>query len=177
MDKSKHEEEMVAWVDENENLIKVIPRTLANSDPKYLHREVAALVYDSKGRVLLQQRAKTKRVKPSVWTVTVAVHVTFGDSLDDTIDRETREEVGLTISKWAYLFREDVREWTEHHFCHWYLGKYTKGKVIVEPTEVDAYEWIGEDEYQEFKNNNDVDGRTDMMLKRFWSGEWDDLLQ
>jgi isopentenyldiphosphate isomerase len=59
--------ELVAWVDDDENLIQVIPRTLANSDPKYLHREIAAIVYDNKRRILLQQRSFYPKLV-GVWT-------------------------------------------------------------------------------------------------------------
>ena len=48
-------DEMVAWVDENEKLIQVIPLKTANSDPKYLHVEIAGIIYDDLRRVLLQK--------------------------------------------------------------------------------------------------------------------------
>ena len=56
------DEELVAWVDENENIIKAIPISLANSDPKYLHQEIAGIIYDNQRRVLLQQRSLSKKV-------------------------------------------------------------------------------------------------------------------
>ena len=68
------DEEMVAWVDDDEKVIKIIPRTLANSDPKYLHREIAAIVYDENKRILLQQRSfesgsDRHRGRPRNWAI------------------------------------------------------------------------------------------------------------
>lgn len=170
-------EEMVAWVDDDEKLIKVIPRVLANSDPKYLHREIAGLIYDGDRRVLLQQRARTKRVLPGIWTVTVAGHVTYGDTLDATFAKELKEEMNLSIKKPVYLFREKVREWTETHFCHWYAGQYTGGQIKIEPTEVSAYAWVDKKGFPDFVNENTVHPRTIRILERFWSGEWNDILK
>lgn len=170
-------DEMVAWVNENENLIKPIPLELANSDPQYLHQEIAGIVYDQDRRILLQQRALTKKVFPGVWTVTVAGHVTYGDSIEETFHKELQEEMGIDTPNPAYLFREDVRQATEHHYCHWYLGKYQGDKIKLQAEEVADYAWAGETDYANFAKQNIINTRTAQMLRRFWSGEWDNLLQ
>ncbi len=170
------DEEQLAWVDEDEKLIKVIPYSLANSDPKYLHQEIAGIVYDTRHRVLLQQRALSKRVYPGVWTVTVAGHVTYGDTLEQTYHKELQEEMGIVTPHFVYLFRENVRQATEHHYCHWYLGLYERGKITIQPEEVAAYAWVGQQDYLKFSQANTINLRTGKMLSRFWSGEWDKLL-
>jgi isopentenyl-diphosphate delta-isomerase len=176
MNPKSDQPEQVAWIDQDEKLIKPIPLTLANSDPKYLHQEIAGLVYDDHHQLLLQQRALTKRVFPGIWTVTVAGHVTYGDSLVDTFHKELGEEMGIKVENPIYLFREDVRQATEHHYCHWYLGKYQGESVIVQPEEVAAYAWVSQSAYPRFANENRINERTNIMLDRFWSGEWDKML-
>lgn len=171
------DEELVSWVDDDEKVIEVIPRTLANSDPKYLHREIAAIVYDKKKRILLQQRSFTKKVGPGVWTVTVAGHVTYGDSLELTVQKELQEEMGITIPKFIYLFRERVSMPNETHFCHWFIGQYDGGDIIIEPTEVEAYKWVTEQEFAQFVATQTVSDRTITLAKRFWAGEWDKILR
>lgn len=171
------DEELVAWVDENEQFIKAIPISLANSDPKYLHSEIAGLIFDQDRRVLLQQRSFTKKVGPGVWTVTVAGHVTYGDTLELTVQKELQEEMGITIPKFVYLFREKVSQSNETHFCHWFIGQYDGGDIIIEPTEVEAYKWVSESEFVDFTQHNKVSDRTISMCKRFWAGEWDSLIK
>lgn len=172
-----NDEELVAWVDDDENVIEVIPRTLANSDPKYLHREIAAIIYDEQKRVLLQQRSFSKKVGPGVWTVTVAGHVTYGDSLELTVEKELKEEMGITIPKFIYLFREKVSQSNETHYCHWFIGRYDGGAIVIEPTEVESYKWLTEAEFADFIASQTVSDRTVTMCQRLWAGEWDDLLK
>lgn len=171
------DEELVAWVDENEQFIKAIPISLANSDPKYLHREIAAIVYDKKRRILLQQRSFTKKVDPGIWTVTVAGHVTYDDTLETTVNKELKEEMGITVPKFIYLFREKVFKPTETHFCHWFIGQYDGGEIVIEPTEVESYKWVTEQEFPDFVATEKVSDLTISMVKRFWAGEWDNLLK
>lgn len=169
--------ELVAWVDENEKLIKPIPLKVANGDPKYLHQEIAGLIYDDQRKLLLQQRAFTKKVFPGIWTVTVAGHVTYGDSIEKTFHKELKEEMGIEVNNPLYLFREDVHQATEHHYCHWYLGKYQGDQIVLQEEEVAAFAWVSEADFEQFSLQNQVNQRTIDMLNRFWAGEWNNLLK
>ena len=55
------DDELLDLVDENDNIIGEVLKSHANSDPKLIHREAAIAVFNTKGEVLLQQRALTKR--------------------------------------------------------------------------------------------------------------------
>lgn len=171
------DEELVAWVDENENFIKAIPISLANSDPKYLHQEIAGIIYDNQRRVLLQQRSLSKKVSPGLWTVTVAGHVTFDDTLVSTFHKELKEEMGLTTTQSIYLFKEKVYMANETHFCHWFLARYSGEEIVIDPSEVAAFEWVAAQDFPSFVNRNRVSDRTIKMVNRFWAGEWDNLLK
>lgn len=169
-------EELVMWVDLNENLLKPIPISLANSDPKYLHVEIAVLVVDNQRRVLLQKRSRKKKVLPGVWTIAAAGHVTYGATNEETAYRELKEETGITDIKLKYLFRELVTMPNERHFCHWYIGKTHQSNIIIQESEVDDYSWVAEHEYVDFSLDKDISPRTDKMIKRFWSGEWEAIV-
>ncbi len=169
--------EMVAWVDRNETLIQVIPRTLANSDPKYLHVEIADLIVDNNRSVLLQLRSHTKKVNPSLWVTTAAGHVTYGDSIEKTAHKELVEEMGFDVPRLVHLFRERVAMPSETHYCHWFLGKSSGAKIAIDPGEVDEYAWVTEADFTKFSATHTVADRTTRVLRRFWSGEWDKLLK
>ncbi len=171
------DEELVAWVDEDEKLIKVIPKSLANSDPKYLHSEIVVLVVDAQRRVLLQQRAKTKPVHPGLWTVAAAGHVTYGDTFLATAHRELKEEMGIECKELIHLFREKVLLLNETHFFHWFLGLYQGDPIVIQTDEVDEYIWIGQSEYDDFSDTHKVSPYTNKVIQRYWAGEWDHLLK
>lgn len=165
------DEEVVAWVDESENFIEAVPLSVANSNPKYLHQEIAIFVYDQNRRVLLQQRSDTKKIKPGIWTVTAAGHVTYGDTLEETVKKELMEEMGISIGKPIYLFREHVLLPNESHYCHWFSGLYCGGKVVIDPKEVKDFRWISPEEFSDFKSREIVSDRTAKIIISFWENK------
>jgi isopentenyldiphosphate isomerase len=170
-------EELVTLVDEKENPLGPIQISLANSNPQYLHLEVAVIIVDDKRRVLLQKRSATKKVAPSVWTVAAAGHVTWGDSADATANKELVEEIKLVVSNLVYMFSEKVDLKNESHIVRWYIGKYKSGEIVIQPREVDDFLWITSDNIDEFAKTNNVSKRTIAISKRYWAGEWDHLLK
>jgi isopentenyl-diphosphate delta-isomerase len=61
------------------------------------HRAVHIWIYNSKGEVLLQKRAKNKIFLPGLWDVSAAGHVSAGQSYDEAAVREIQEELGVKV--------------------------------------------------------------------------------
>lgn len=70
------------------------------------HRTVHAWFLNPKGQILLQKRSKYKEAHPGLWDISVAGHVSAGQTSVEAAKRETREEIGLTLpdSAYKYLF-------------------------------------------------------------------------
>jgi len=64
----------------------------------YYHASVHIWFYTKKGEILIQKRKENKDTFPSLWDVSVAGHITFGESPLLAAIRETKEEIGLTIN-------------------------------------------------------------------------------
>jgi isopentenyldiphosphate isomerase len=62
------------------------------------HRSAHVWIVASDRRVLLQRRALVKDTWPGLWDISVAGHVTAGESAIDAAIRETFEEIGLMIA-------------------------------------------------------------------------------
>jgi len=60
------------------------------------HRAFTCLVYDTEGRILLAQRAPTKRLWDAHWDGTVASHPVEGQSQKDATEQRLEEELGIT---------------------------------------------------------------------------------
>ena len=58
---------------------------------------VHVFIFDRTGFVLLQKRSMRKDTAPGRWDTSVGGHVDFGESLQDAVVREAREELGLHI--------------------------------------------------------------------------------
>jgi 8-oxo-dGTP diphosphatase len=65
-------------------------------------RTVGALFIDSDGKVLLGLRSPSKKAWPLHWD-SIGGHVEDGESLDDALVREAREEVGVTPSEFRLI--------------------------------------------------------------------------
>ena len=62
------------------------------------HPTIHVWFYTSDQRLLLQQRGKSKKSFPLLWDVSVAGHVSAGESIIEAAIRETEEEIGLSIN-------------------------------------------------------------------------------
>ena len=63
-----------------------------------LHRAVAVLVVRSNGELLLQQRSRSDRWQPGLWTLSSTGHVKAGEAYDAAAARELSEELGISAN-------------------------------------------------------------------------------
>ena len=75
-------------------------RTAERSGPKNpgeLRLVVHVCVFDSQGRLLIQQRAKKKYVWPELWDVSIGGGVDAGETSRQGAEREFQEELGYRL--------------------------------------------------------------------------------
>lgn len=87
-------------VDENGNMIGSMSRAEAHSGTKRLHPVVHLHVFNSKGELYLQHRAKWKEVQPDRWDTATGGHVDLGESVEESLAREVYEEIGIAPDKY-----------------------------------------------------------------------------
>ena len=63
------------------------------------HRATHICIYNSKGEILLQLRAKDKEIYPNTWDISVAGHVSASEEPIISGLREIKEEIGLSVNK------------------------------------------------------------------------------
>ena len=61
------------------------------------HRAVYGFIFNKKGDVLLQKRAKTKKIWPDLWDITAGGHVLAGEFGEQALQREIKEELNYDI--------------------------------------------------------------------------------
>jgi isopentenyl-diphosphate delta-isomerase len=175
-------EELLDLVNEADEVIGVVKRGEANQDPKLLHREVAVIIYDDKGRVLFQQRSKRKLVNPGIWTESCAGHVPKGMSPKVAAHRELKEELGFD-TKLEFVEKSLARRPNETHLTYWFIGKFPRGaKVETEPAEVEQVRFLSERDLEKLVNSGEkydpvkYGGHPKDMIKEFWRGKLSELV-
>jgi len=91
-----------------------------------LHRAFSVFIFNSKGELLLQQRAAGKYHSGGLWTNTCCSHPRFGEELNEAIPRRLEEEMGMNcptqfIFNFVYETKFD-NGLIEHEFDHVYYG-------------------------------------------------------
>lgn len=75
---------------------QTLPKSAVHNK-ELLHGSVFIWIYNKKGEVLLQLRSKDKKSFPGVWDVSVAGHISAGDTPLEAAVREIKEEIGVDI--------------------------------------------------------------------------------
>jgi isopentenyl-diphosphate delta-isomerase len=91
-----------------------------------LHRAFSVFIFNSKGELLLQQRADTKYHSGGLWTNTCCSHPLPGESLQDAVARKLKQEMGLSIStdySFSFIYKATLdNKLTEHELDHVFIG-------------------------------------------------------
>lgn len=107
-----------------------------------LHRAFSVFVFNSKGELLLQQRAYSKYHSGGLWTNTCCSHPRAGEAVSLAAHRRLQEEMGFetTLKKvFDFIYQAPFSNGlTEHEFDHVFVGYYD-GKIAPDSDEVASY--------------------------------------
>ena len=107
-----------------------------------LHRAFSIFIFNAKGEMLLQQRAKGKYHSAGLWTNACCSHPLPGELTQKAVTRRLQEELGFVtplekIFDFIYQATFD-NGLTENEFDHVYVGNY-EGIIKPDPNEVSDY--------------------------------------
>ena len=91
-----NQEEIFPIVDEEGRVIGSATRGECHSGSHLLHPVVHLHVFNSQGNIYLQRRPEWKDIQPGKWDTAVGGHIDYGETPDDALRREVREELGIT---------------------------------------------------------------------------------
>lgn len=98
-----HNEEIFPIVDENGTVIGNATRGECHNGSRLLHPVVHLHVFNSKGEIYLQKRPEWKDIQPGKWDTAVGGHIDFGETPEEALLREVREELGITNFSPVYV--------------------------------------------------------------------------
>lgn len=110
-----------------------------------LHRAFSILIFNKKGEMLLQQRARSKYHSGGLWTNACCSHPRPGEKMKEAIHRRLKEEMGFDcplkeVGSFIYKVNLD-KGLMEHEFDHVFIGYYN-GKVRINKREAERYKWV-----------------------------------
>ena len=119
--------EQVILVNEEDKELGVMDKLTAH-ERALLHRAFSVFIFNKKGEMLLQQRAKGKYHSGGLWSNACCSHPRPGESTPDAARRRLQEEVGIDtrlekIFDFVYKAGLD-KGLTENEFDHVFAGEY-----------------------------------------------------
>jgi isopentenyldiphosphate isomerase len=134
-------EEPFDVVDEQDRVIGRAPRREVHAR-RLRHRSIHVLVFNPKGQVFLQRRARTKDSCPGTWDSSCSGHLDAGEDYDTAAGRELHEEIGLVPAmppvRWLRL---EASERTGWEFA-WVYRLRSEGPFTLNPAEIESGGWF-----------------------------------
>ena len=114
-----------------------------------LHRAFSIFVFNSKGELLLQQRALSKYHSPGLWTNTCCSHPRNGEAVEQAASRRLMEEMGMQCEMhevFTFIYKAPVGlGLIEHEYDHVFFGQ-SNDTPVINTDEVASWKYMGLDD-------------------------------
>lgn len=151
--------QQVILVNENDEQVGTMDKLEAHKQAM-LHRAFSVFIFNSKGQMLLQQRAENKYHSAGLWTNACCSHPAPGEDTNIAAERRLQEEMGFTASVvriFDFTYKAEFDNGlVEHEFDHVYLGVHN-GTVYPNPDEVQDFCYKELDEVRDLMNRHPED--------------------
>ena len=149
------EEEKVILVNEKDEQIGLMPKLEAHKKG-LLHRAFSVFILNSRGELMLQQRAAHKYHSPLLWTNTCCSHQREGESNLKAGKRRLIEEMGFDCELkeiFSFIYKAPFDNGlTEHELDYVMIGEYENDPKLNK-NEVHSFKWMT---LQEVKDDIDL---------------------
>lgn len=95
-------DEFLDLVDQNDTVIDRERRSVVYAQGRSNFRVINAFIRNSKGELWIPRRTAAKRMFPLCLDVSVGGHVESGEAYEETLVRETQEEINLNLDQVSY---------------------------------------------------------------------------
>lgn len=150
--------ELVDIVDENNELTGQVEDRWIAYEKGLWRRTVSCWIMNKKGEILLQKRTPNKRRNPNKWAKTGG-QVDSGESVEEAIIREVKEELGIDISKKqiqaiGIYIKDDKNRRFAYNFI--FIVDYKIEDYTLQEDEVSEVKYFTIEEIEKARKNNAV---------------------
>lgn len=114
-----------------------------------LHRAFSIFVFNSKGELLLQQRAEDKYHSGGLWTNTCCSHPNFGETTEGAAVRRLEEEMGLQCAvdfKFKFKYRAAFENGLIEHELDYVFFGFSDKPPVPNVEEVKTWKYVSLEE-------------------------------
>lgn len=129
--------EMLPVITEEGEFMRLAPRSEChNGESMLLHPVVHLHIINGKGEIFLQKRSMNKDIQPGKWDTSVGGHVDPGETAEEALYREAKEEAGIDDLQYRFIKKYIWESDREREMVHSY---YTLSNNIpqTDPGEID----------------------------------------
>jgi len=115
-----------------------------------LHRAFSVFIFNKKGELLLQKRARGKYHSAGLWSNTCCSHPRPGVDIKNEAKRRLREEMGIKTElkeAFSFIYRARVGKLIEYEFDHVFFGRFD-GEPKIDKEEAEAWRWVSLDKLE-----------------------------
>ena len=149
-------EEFVVLVDQDDHKLGLMEKQQAHV-AGLLHRAFSVFVFNSKGELMIQQRAASKYHSPTLWTNTCCSHPRDNETYEQAAHRRLEEEMGFDCEleyKFNFIYKAHLEnDLIEHELDHVFIGTFDD-EPKLNPDEVMAYRWVELDDLKKDMEKN-----------------------
>lgn len=140
-----NKQERFPIVDEEGHVLGSILRSEAHDGTKILHPVVHLHLFNKEGDLYLQKRPDWKDIQPGKWDTATGGHIDYGESVEEALVREVREELGVTDFEPSFLERYVFDGKRERELVYVFSTVYD-GEVFPNPEELSGGRFFSKDE-------------------------------
>lgn len=136
--------EHVILVDECDEAVGTMEKMEAHRKG-LLHRAFSILLFNSKGEVLLQKRAKQKYHSGGLWTNTCCSHPHPEETMQQATRRKLKQEMGIDLQPefaYKFIYKADLdHDLIEYEYDHVFIGQF-EGEPLINKDEVEDWKFV-----------------------------------
>lgn len=132
-----NQQEIFPIVDEQGTVIGKATRGECHSGTRLLHPVVHLHVFNKQGDVYLQKRPEWKDIQPGKWDTAVGGHLDYGETPEEALRREVREELGMTDFTPSFIGKYVFESQRERELVHVHRTIYD-GEIQPSKEELDG---------------------------------------
>lgn len=140
-----NQEEMFPIVDVEGRPTGSATRGECHGGSKLLHPVVHLHVFNAAGELYLQKRPSWKDIQPGKWDTAVGGHVALGETTEEALRREVREELGITDFEAVFVDKYVFESPRERELVYIYRCCYD-GAICPSAVELDGGRFWTKDE-------------------------------